>query len=66
MYDKPTVQEARDKDLTLRYLGYTTDHGAFYYYNTATGLDYEDTLRAVHEYAQDRQIPYKYVLLDSW
>ena len=66
VYDKPTVQEARDKDLTLRYLGYTTDHGAFYYYNTATGLDYEDTLRAVHEYAQDRQIPYKYVLLDSW
>lgn len=66
VYDKPSIETAREKDLTLRYLGYTTDHGAYYYYHTATGLNYQDTLIAIQKYAKTRNIPYKYVLLDSW
>eukprot|EP01034_Spumella_vulgaris_P024040 gene24040-30337_t len=49
-----------------KYLGYTTDNGAYYYYHTEPGQDYEQTLVAVKKYADSLSIPYKYVLLDSW
>ena len=31
----------RDSANELRYLGYYTDAGAYYYYNTEEGLDYD-------------------------
>lgn len=54
------------RDLTLRWLGYTTDNGAYYYYHTLPNASYDATLRAVHRYAQKEGIPYRYILLDSW
>ena len=54
----------RPPDYAARYLGYSTDNGAYYYYNPRG--DYETTLRAVHAYAQRERIPYRYALLDSW
>ena len=62
------------QDHSLNYLGYSTDNGAFYYYQTeggtpgkyGAGKNYEDTLIDVKQYADKESIPYKYVLLDSW
>lgn len=53
-------------DITLNYMGVSTDNGAFYYYNTAPSLDYEDTMVAVKQYSDAVRIPYRYWLLDSW
>lgn len=63
---KPNAQAARHRDVTLQYLGYTTDNGAYYYYNTVAGGDYLDTVKAVKQYADRVGLPYKWVLLDSW
>ena len=54
----------RPPDYATRYLGYSTDNGAYYYYNPRG--DYETTLRAVRAYARRERIPYRYALLDSW
>jgi hypothetical protein len=34
------TNEHRLNDITLNYLGYYTDGGAYYYYNTEPGIDY--------------------------
>ena len=34
--------------------------GAYYYYNTETNKTYEQTIRDVHDYATQKNIPYKY------
>jgi hypothetical protein len=65
-YNKCDAAASREKDITLQYLGFSTDNGAYYYYNTVPGKDYEQTMVAVKEDADARGIPYKYVLLDSW
>jgi hypothetical protein len=57
---------AYQKDLAMQYLGYSTDNGAYYYYQTEKNKNYEDTLIDVLAYAKKESIPYKYVLLDSW
>jgi len=57
---------AYQKDLAMQYLGYSTDNGAYYYYQTEPNKNYEDTLIDVLAYAKEKSIPYKYVLLDSW
>eukprot|EP00730_Choanoeca_flexa_P001442 TRINITY_DN10639_c0_g1_i1.p1 TRINITY_DN10639_c0_g1~~TRINITY_DN10639_c0_g1_i1.p1 ORF type:complete len:746 (+),score=195.33 TRINITY_DN10639_c0_g1_i1:3-2240(+) len=59
-------REAYKRDYTLNVLGYSTDNGAYYYYQTEPHKNYEDTLLDVYAYAQEEQIPYKYILLDSW
>eukprot|EP00051_Salpingoeca_urceolata_P021745 m.344479 g.344479 ORF g.344479 m.344479 type:complete len:749 (-) comp19854_c2_seq17:290-2536(-) len=59
-------RHAYRQDMAMELLGYSTDNGAYYYYQTEAGKNYEDTLIDVHEYAQKEGIPYKYVLLDSW
>lgn len=59
-------RNAYKRDFTLRNLGYSTDNGAFYYYNTETGKNYQETLIDVKNYADSAGIPYRYVLLDSW
>jgi len=57
----------RLQDDTLQYLGYGTQNGAYYYYNTVSkDKNYLETLLAVKAYAEEEQIPYRYVLLDSW
>jgi len=53
-------------DFTTNYLGYNTDHGAYYYYYTEPNENYQETLLGVHEYAESASIPYKWILLDSW
>ncbi len=53
-------------DVGLSYLGYWTDNGAYYYYHTAPGLNYQQTLLAVRDDAKARGIPYGYFQLDSW
>ncbi|PIK42555.1 hypothetical protein BSL78_20580 [Apostichopus japonicus] len=55
-----------DNDLTLKYIGYWTDAGAFYYYNTETNITYEKTLIDVKDEAEKNYIPYKYYQIDSW
>lgn len=53
------TSEYRDSDLVLNYLGYWTDGGAFYFYNTEPNMDYEQTILAVKKNADDLKIPYK-------
>lgn len=65
-FNKPDASVARARDITLQYLGLTTDNGAYYYYYTEPGKNYMDTLVEYHQYAQREKIPIKYVLLDSW
>ncbi len=47
-------------------LGYNTDNGAYYYYNTEKGKNYEDTMVAVREQHKKVGLPYGYYELDSW
>lgn len=56
----------RQHDITLNYLGYWTDNGAYYYYNTELGTNYEKTLKDVYDYAKQNNIPYRYLQIDSW
>ncbi len=56
----------RYADTELSYLGYWTDAGAAYYWNTMPGKNYEQTLLAVKEEADARGIPYRYFQIDSW
>jgi hypothetical protein len=66
MMKKHGTKRLTDADTTLKYLGYSTDNGAYYYYKPAPGKSYEETLLDVHDYAAQEQIPYKTLLLDSW
>ncbi|MCC6159635.1 MAG: hypothetical protein IT350_16405 [Deltaproteobacteria bacterium] len=56
----------RYADVGLGYLGYWTDNGAYYYYQTEPGMNEADTLLAVKDDADTRGIPYGYLQLDSW
>jgi hypothetical protein len=56
----------REEDITLNYLGYSTDNGAYYYYLTEPGKNYEDTLIDVADALRADNIPVRYWLLDSW
>ena len=53
----------RLNDITIKYLGYYTDGGAYYYYNTQAGLNYEETMLAAH---RKINLPFHYIQLDSW
>ena len=65
-YGKEDANVAYEKDVTLQYLGFTTDNGAYYYYNTVPDMNYQQTVESIKSYADDLRIPYKYILLDSW
>jgi len=54
------------KDFTNTHLGFDTDNGAFYYYNTEPGKNYEDTLIDVKRYADASGVPVRHLQLDSW
>ena len=53
-------------DIGLSHLGYYTDNGAYYYYNTAPDKNYHETLMAVKKDADLKNIPYGYFQIDSW
>jgi hypothetical protein len=57
---------ASDADTVLRYLGYWTDNGAFYYYRYDADKGYAGTLQALVQYYQRQRIPIRYLQLDSW
>ncbi|MFX0098308.1 MAG: hypothetical protein ACFFCS_01930 [Candidatus Hodarchaeota archaeon] len=48
------------------YLGYNTDNGACYYYNTEKGMNYEETMIAVSDHHKEIGLPMGYYELDSW
>ena len=56
----------RTTDHTLNYLGYWTDHGSCYYYNTGEYDNYGDLLVALKENVDFEGIPFGYLQLDSW
>jgi hypothetical protein len=65
-----TMQKAHNRtnqyrlnDLTINYLGYYTDNGGYYYYNTEKGINYEETMVNVHHQIS---LPFHYIQLDSW
>ncbi|MFH1537534.1 MAG: hypothetical protein ABIH66_01150 [bacterium] len=57
---------AKDETFFLRHLGYWTDNGAYYYYRTETGKNYETTLLEMGEYLKREKIPVRLFQLDSW
>jgi len=50
----------------LKYLGYWTDNGAFYYYRTEPGKNYATTLLELGVYMKRESIPVRHLQLDSW
>ncbi|ESO98847.1 hypothetical protein LOTGIDRAFT_158797 [Lottia gigantea] len=56
----------RKSDLTLNYIGYWTDGGAYYYYNTEPNKTYQQTILDVRQNAKDIGMPYKFVQYDSF
>jgi len=60
------VKYHQSQDLSLTHLGYWTDNGAYYYYNTEKGMTYEQTLLELRDKALEAEIPYRYLQLDSW
>ena len=57
------TNENRRNDLTVNYLGYYTDNGGYYYYNTEQGMNYETTMVDI---AHQIALPFNYIQLDSW
>ncbi|MFX0006843.1 MAG: hypothetical protein ACFFAV_08955 [Candidatus Hermodarchaeota archaeon] len=53
-------------NIVTSYLGYWTDNGAYYYYKTEKGMNYEDTMITIKEYFEKNRIPIKYYNFDSW
>jgi hypothetical protein len=53
-------------DIVSSYLGFWTDNGAYYYYKTEKGKNYEDTLVTIKDYFEEHNIPIRYYNFDSW
>eukprot|EP01060_Flectonema_neradi_P022193 TRINITY_DN3046_c2_g1_i1.p1 TRINITY_DN3046_c2_g1~~TRINITY_DN3046_c2_g1_i1.p1 ORF type:complete len:565 (+),score=113.29 TRINITY_DN3046_c2_g1_i1:50-1696(+) len=53
-------------DFTTNYLGYSTDNGAYYYYNTEPNKNYQQTLIDIKAYTEEANIPIHHWLMDSW
>ncbi|MBD3229597.1 MAG: hypothetical protein GF329_15560 [Candidatus Lokiarchaeota archaeon] len=53
-------------DLIVSALGYWTDNGAYYYYKTMRGKNYQETLETLYDYFKKEHIPIRYLQLDSW
>ncbi|RJO68104.1 MAG: hypothetical protein C4523_07760 [Myxococcales bacterium] len=64
--DRNRARRDRYADTGLSHLGYWTDNGAYYYYETEEGMNEAETMLAVAEDARRRGIPYGYLQLDSW
>src|SRR5262249_28717003 len=61
----PAGRPRADADTALRYLGYWTDNGAYYYYNYDPALGYGATLAALVQHLRARAVPVRYLQLDS-
>ncbi|KAL5016032.1 hypothetical protein ScPMuIL_005621 [Solemya velum] len=59
-------EDYRRADLTVNYLGYWTDQGAYYYYLTEPNKTYEQTVLDIKKEADSQKIPYRYFQYDSW
>ena len=57
------TNEHRLNDITINTLGYYTDNGGYYYYNTESGVNYEQT---IIDAAHLIKLPFQYIQLDSW
>ncbi|MBN1412848.1 MAG: discoidin domain-containing protein [Spirochaetales bacterium] len=58
---------ANDADMSIKYIGYWTDNGAYYYYNTGGYSIYEDALLGVRDrYHNILHVRLGYMQLDSW
>ena len=57
------TNQNRFNDLSINNLGYYTDHGAYYYYHTVDGQNYEQTMIDV---LKNIPLPFHYVQIDSW
>jgi hypothetical protein len=57
------TNQHRLSDIAVNYLGYYTNNGGYYYYNTETGINYEQTMIDV---AHQLKFPYHYIEFDSW
>ena len=57
---------AADEYIELTHLGYFSNNGAAYYYNTFQNASYVNTFLAVHSEARKKGIPYQYYQLDSF
>ena len=44
--------DAWKDDYSMTHLGYTTDNGAYYYYLTEPGKNYEETILALKDYSK--------------
>jgi len=53
-------------DPTITRLGYGTDKGAFYYYHTERGMNYQDLFSALKKSFEESKLPIHYAALDSW
>jgi len=60
------ARPANDADASLNKIGYWTDNGATYYYQTANGLSYEQTLSGIKSNFDQLGIGLGYIQLDSW
>jgi hypothetical protein len=57
------TNEHRLNDLSINYLGYYTDNGAYYYYHTEDGVNYEQTML---DSIRKIPLPFHYLQIDSW
>jgi len=57
------TNQYRLNDLSNNYLGYYTDNGAYYYYHTEEGQNYEQTML---DSIQKIKLPFRYLQIDSW
>jgi hypothetical protein len=60
------IRPANDSDIALRYLGYWTNNGTWYYYNYDKPLGYAGTLLSIADHYRKENIPLGYMQLDSW
>lgn len=60
------TREGYENDATTTTLQYSTDNGAWYYYKTEPGMNYQDTMILVKKYADAAGLPYRGWLMDSW
>jgi hypothetical protein len=55
-----------DADLTISTLGWWSDNGAYYYYNSEVGRTMQDTVVDALAYWADLSLPTRHVMYDSW
>ena len=57
---------ANDADPILKYYGYWTDNGGYYWYNYDLTKGYQATMQEIIDSYRAEKIPLRYLQLDSW